>query len=268
MRRLFLALACCATIAVSCFAADAPSDRQRELADELVTVMHVSELWPQMIDSMLKNVEGSMSPQELARYRVLLTRDVNGAELMRNIYISIYFKYYTEDDIRALIAFYKTPLGQKMVTSMPQLTADIYTEVQRTLTPKIMTLATQIAEEYANQRQTERDLRAIGTALEAWALSEGTGYPDPSDMTALAAKLKPVADHLPVNDPWGHPYAYAVSPDRKHYRVVSAGSDGVFEHDSLAVTSEIPAAPRYSEGSSSDFIYADGHFVQLPKSQQ
>ncbi|MDL1969584.1 MAG: DUF2059 domain-containing protein [Candidatus Desulfofervidaceae bacterium] len=34
----------------------------------------------------------------------------------------IYHKYLTLEDIRELIAFYKTPVGQKIITIMPQLT--------------------------------------------------------------------------------------------------------------------------------------------------
>ena len=38
--------------------------------------------------------------------------------------IPIYAKYFSEDDILQLIAFYETPLGQKMIEVMPQLTMD------------------------------------------------------------------------------------------------------------------------------------------------
>ncbi|MCW3162726.1 DUF2059 domain-containing protein [Chryseobacterium oryctis] len=37
------------------------------------------------------------------------------------MYIPLYDKYYTESDIDELIKFYKTPVGKKMISSMPSL---------------------------------------------------------------------------------------------------------------------------------------------------
>ena len=57
-----------------------------------------------------------------------------GAEMVRELtadggpmkeIIPIYAKYFSEDDILQLIAFYETPLGQKMIEVMPQLMQDV-----------------------------------------------------------------------------------------------------------------------------------------------
>lgn len=38
--------------------------------------------------------------------------------------IQLYDKYYTDDDVKAMIAFYSTPLGQKVIKTMPMLSQE------------------------------------------------------------------------------------------------------------------------------------------------
>ena len=45
-----------------------------------------------------------------------------------DLVVPVYAKYYTREEIESLIQFYKTPLGQKMVATMPKLTADLQAE--------------------------------------------------------------------------------------------------------------------------------------------
>ena len=40
---------------------------------------------------------------------------------LTELYAPIYAKYYTESDFDELIRFYKSPIGQKMITTMPAL---------------------------------------------------------------------------------------------------------------------------------------------------
>ncbi|WP_313385969.1 DUF2059 domain-containing protein [Chishuiella sp.] len=43
---------------------------------------------------------------------------------MLEIILPIYDKYFTEEDIDVLIAFYSTPSGKKMITNLPNITQD------------------------------------------------------------------------------------------------------------------------------------------------
>ncbi len=43
---------------------------------------------------------------------------------MINELIPIYSKYYTNDDIKQLIAFYQTPIGRKTISILPQIAHD------------------------------------------------------------------------------------------------------------------------------------------------
>ncbi len=50
-------------------------------------------------------------------------KKVNPNDLI-DLVVPIYDKYYTEEDIKALIAFYQTPIGQKTIKLMPQISQE------------------------------------------------------------------------------------------------------------------------------------------------
>jgi hypothetical protein len=69
---------------------------------------------------------------------------------------------------------------------------------------------------------------------------------------------------MPEKDGWGNAYFYMASDDGKHYRIASAGSDGVFEWDARKISTAEVKEPKYSEHLEDDIIYQDGEFVQIP----
>ena len=44
-----------------------------------------------------------------------------GWEAMKDLYVDIYVEVFSEDELKELIAFYQSPLGQKMIAKMPEL---------------------------------------------------------------------------------------------------------------------------------------------------
>ncbi|WP_300754936.1 DUF2059 domain-containing protein [Janthinobacterium sp.] len=55
---------------------------------------------------------------------------------MRTEMAPLYARYYTVQEVRGLAAFYASPLGQKMVSITPELTADSMAISQRVLMPR------------------------------------------------------------------------------------------------------------------------------------
>lgn len=47
-----------------------------------------------------------------------------------NLIIPIYKKYYTQEDLKAIIAFYETPVGKKSINVLPNITKDSMTAGQ------------------------------------------------------------------------------------------------------------------------------------------
>ncbi len=48
------------------------------------------------------------------------SKEISSEELIK-LTIPIYDKYYTEDDIDKLIVFYNSPIGKKLIATMPQV---------------------------------------------------------------------------------------------------------------------------------------------------
>lgn len=53
------------------------------------------------------------------------------AEGLIKLIVPIYDKYYSEEDVRQLIAFYETPLGKKLIEKTPFILRDSFTSGQQ-----------------------------------------------------------------------------------------------------------------------------------------
>ena len=109
------------------------------------------------------------------------------------------------------------------------------------------------------QKRTMADIRAIGTAVESYAV-DASIYPTASDIASLVSAVRPnYSDRLPTKDAWNFDLIYV--PDAgTGYTVGSGGKNG----GSLLVVG--------TGGPTSDFddaiIFSDGQFVQWPDGQQ
>ena len=288
MRRLLL-IAILVAIALPVIAAEPnPSVRQRELAEKLLVAMNVGGNSSAMMDTMFAQIEKQVvgaaggpgkDADDIAEAKELFAafreraRKIDVAGLMREAQVRIYARHFTEGELADLNAFYATPTGQKSIQIMPQLIAEGMQAGIDNLSPKIEALMAEVTAEQEMKRPWRRtmiDMRTIATAIEAYQTDQEDGTYPAGDYAGLKAVLQ--GDHgyltkFPEKDMWGNPYAYVVSEDRHHYRIVSSGADSNFEWDSRRIT---PAKPgetittRYSDRLEDDLIWADGSFVQLP----
>ena len=93
---------------------------------EQMTAMMEQQL-PAMMEQQIAQLGGTADPEAVATgvalaMEVVRESDADG-ELMREILV-IYAKYFSEDDILQMIAFYESPLGQKTIEVMPRLMQD------------------------------------------------------------------------------------------------------------------------------------------------
>ena len=108
-----------------------------EAARELVKVMKVREQYKQTTSAMMDQLRpalGSVATRvpeaNRARYvevmNQLLTKFMQSdpTELIEAT-IKLYAKYYTAEDIQGLQKFYASPLGEKMMTTMPKVSAEL-----------------------------------------------------------------------------------------------------------------------------------------------
>ncbi len=276
--RSILAAALC-VLALPLFATQPnPSQKQREIIEELMQVTNMGKVVHDFADASLAQVHESMmkkyanlgeefaeeAKQDSVRLRELIrASDLEG--VIRQLFIQLYAKYFTEDELRDMVAFYRTPTGQKSMQVFPQLMAESMQSAE-TLFQPIFEKAWKQVEDERNKRKPWRktmiDIRELADAIESYAEDEES-YPKLS-LSDLKELLEPdYIDALPMKDVWGHELAYVTSDDGAYYRIVSAGEDGIFEWDSRRIVlGERPI--RYSENLEDDIIFADGQFVQAP----
>jgi len=63
------------------------------------------------------------------------------------ISVPIYDKHFTDSEIRELITFYRSPVGQKVITAMPELMMEMMTGFMEKLGPKLRDFLNRVTEE-------------------------------------------------------------------------------------------------------------------------
>ncbi len=71
---------------------------------------------------------------------------------LKEDYISIYAETFTEEELKGLVTFYKSPVGRKFIEKQPELmkrTMEISQEKMMELIPKMQELAKEMEEQEA-----------------------------------------------------------------------------------------------------------------------
>jgi hypothetical protein len=161
-------------------AQNAISESKRKLIAEIVAIMKMDSQMTEITDEILKGMESSfpvgynqavdsnpsLSPQEKSilkagvaesyksfsiKLRQRMRDGVNYAKFIDEGVFPLYDKMFTEQELHDLVIFYKTPTGQKVVSTMPQLFAESQKIAQEKLVPQIMPIIRQLLdEEYRN----------------------------------------------------------------------------------------------------------------------
>ena len=123
------------------------------------------------------------------------------------------------------------------------------------------------AMQVSKQKRTMADIRALATALDAYAVDNNNRYPDVSTVEDLRPILTPkYISALPRRDGWGNALRYECGKEHgvcTRYIIGSAGKDGRFERDDLlAYVSSPPGATLNFD---CDIINSDGAFIEYPE---
>ena len=117
-------------IAVSVASADQESHRlatlkllevtnAQKMLDHLTT--SIKTVMEQQFASLDLTPEGQEVMQEVKEELMTWFSGFFVWEQIRDLYIDIYIEVFTEEEINELVAFYQTPLGQKLLAKMPVL---------------------------------------------------------------------------------------------------------------------------------------------------
>jgi len=124
LRTLFAA-AIASTIAVS-LASNATADTKshRKAAEDLLTAMGVEAQMTKAIDTQL-DAQAKMAPQLAAMkepMKKFFDKYMSYASMKEDL-ITNYVDAFSEEDLKEITAFYKTPIGKKLVAKTPELTS-------------------------------------------------------------------------------------------------------------------------------------------------
>jgi hypothetical protein len=204
--------------------------------------------------------------KQMADFRERLSHRVDFQKFAEDIYYPLFDKTFTEDELRQLDEFYSTKAGQKEAKILPELTLEPLFRGTVMLQQQMQSVMEEMQKEDSAkhpEKKTMADIRSVATAAEAYA-TDVNHYPDARTWDDLKPVLSPTYIRtLPDKDGWGGDYAWVVSDDKQHYRIVSGGSDLDVSPSSRIIPATTPA-PHSTTNLSEDLIYQDGSFVQFP----
>ena len=98
--------------------ADVSPEKRKEI-EKMLRLTGMEKLMGQMETQLIASLKAQM-PQASQLFWTKFEQRINTRELIEKL-IPLYDKYYTTEDIRAVNAFYETPTGQKLISTLPQL---------------------------------------------------------------------------------------------------------------------------------------------------
>ena len=82
-----------------------------------------------------------------SRTRELLINKYDLVAMANGVFISIYAKHFSVDDLKALNEFFKSPIGQKLATETPAIMDEARPLAASTITPKVKEAIDQVLQE-------------------------------------------------------------------------------------------------------------------------
>jgi hypothetical protein len=164
MKRILLAgaiaLAMCGYVVAQQNPADAPATKEdiqrylqlahsREMVEKMMDAM--SKPMHQMIHEQYLKDKDKLPPDFEARVNKHLDEYFKGVpwdEILDSM-VPAYQKHLTKGDVEALVAFYSTPTGQKLIKEMPQILAESMQNMMPVLRKQIDTLNQRVQEDIA-----------------------------------------------------------------------------------------------------------------------
>ena len=108
-----------ATIACSLPARADISPEKRAQIEKLLQLTGTERLMGQMENQLIATFKAQM-PQVPEAFWTKFQQKMNTREMI-DLIIPVYDKYYTLEDLKAVNAFYQTPVGQKVLSTLPQV---------------------------------------------------------------------------------------------------------------------------------------------------
>jgi hypothetical protein len=89
----------------------------------------------------------SQLDKRMARFKQLSSEKINLPQLVTDIYLKLYDKYFTQQELQVMLDFYKSSTGQHVLDVFPQLTGEATQMVNAVAIPRIREVAVQFDQE-------------------------------------------------------------------------------------------------------------------------
>ena len=149
MNRLVLSVLLAAALAAPVFAqAPAPSPDALAAAKELATMMGgdtvgqmsaalTAQIWPNIEQQLGPKVDAATLTELRSQFEASLSNFTK--EVMADS-PAVYARHFTVEELRAMLAFYKSPVGQKALHTMPA----VMTELGQQMAPRMQAFQTEL----------------------------------------------------------------------------------------------------------------------------
>lgn len=136
--------------------------RQQYQQMQQLFIVQMQQQIPVMIDQMVDNERLSPEQQQamkqnlnanlnalITEFGAALQTEVTYDEMLERVYYPVYDQYFTEADLRGLIAFYRTPVGEKLLTVSPQLMQTSMQLSNQVFMPRMMQILDRLMQQQA-----------------------------------------------------------------------------------------------------------------------
>ena len=96
------------------------------------------------------------------RFKELLNQKINMDEAIQQVFIPMFNEHFTDDELKGMLAYYKSPVGQKSLDMLPQMSTEAATKLNLQLIPKMKEISEQI-----NQEERDRAVESLKATPEA-----------------------------------------------------------------------------------------------------
>jgi hypothetical protein len=85
--------------------------------------------------------------KRMERFKTLSNEKVKLGEIVSDVYTKLYDKYFSLEELKDMLAFYKSPTGQKSLDVLPQLTNEAVQMINQAASPRLREVSAQIDQE-------------------------------------------------------------------------------------------------------------------------
>lgn len=123
------------------------SQTKRESIRELIHLMQTDSMMEKTYKSIVQTLMKQISTETNDSSKLAITNEFMNSMMLSGKEISkkfmdediagLYEKYYTENEIKDIIVFYKSPTGQKLIEIMPEMQKEIMTIMMQKFLPEM-----------------------------------------------------------------------------------------------------------------------------------